>query len=145
MTMLAAGLYDWLLFLHIVAAMVWFGGLVALVAFGVWMVLDTDAWGFGQTWIWLALVLFGAAFLVDQERRAEQHEREPDPRLAEPPRVRVQHHPHAEGDERDQTAEPDHRCNDVQEEEPVVQAGGEHRHRRAVLPIRLRERTLLGD
>ena len=102
MTMLAAGLYDWLLFLHIVAAMVWFGGLVvlaafvaavvraaepdaiarfmrtlrrigplvlapapvALVGFGVWMVLDTDAWGFGQTWIWLALVLFGAAFLV---------------------------------------------------------------------------------
>jgi uncharacterized membrane protein len=98
----AAGLYDWLLFLHIVAAMVWFGGLivlgalatliaragdreaiarfvgtlrtigpvvlapapVALVGLGVWMVLDTDAWGFGQTWIWLALVLFGAAFLI---------------------------------------------------------------------------------
>lgn len=26
----AADLYDWLVFLHIIAAMVWFGGLVAL-------------------------------------------------------------------------------------------------------------------
>lgn len=97
-----ATLYDWLLFLHIVAAMVWVGGLVALnvlvlvvlrsgrsdevarfvsalrvvgpatlapamlgvVGFGVWLVLDSDAWSFGQTWVWLALVLFGVAFVV---------------------------------------------------------------------------------
>jgi uncharacterized membrane protein len=96
-----AVLYDWLLFLHIVAAMVWVGGLAALnvlvaivlrgggtdevarfvsalrvvgpatlapamlgvLAFGIWLVLDSDAWSFGQTWVWLALVLFGVAFV----------------------------------------------------------------------------------
>jgi hypothetical protein len=38
--------------------------MVAVVALGVWLVLDSDAWSFGQTWVWLALVLFGAAFFV---------------------------------------------------------------------------------
>jgi uncharacterized membrane protein len=99
---ITATLYDWLVFLHILAAMVWFGGLVvlsvfaslalrsgdqadvarfvgslrlvgplvlapamvAVVALGVWLVLDSDAWSFGQTWVWLALVLFGGAFVV---------------------------------------------------------------------------------
>ena len=99
---MAAKLYDWLMFLHVVAAMIWVGGLVALsvlvlqvlrsgeadavarfarslralgpmvlapatvavAGFGIWLVVDSDAWGFGQTWIWLALVLFGLAFLV---------------------------------------------------------------------------------
>ena len=99
---IVATLYDWLLFLHLVAAMVWVGGLVALnvlvvvvlggggtaevsrfvsalrvvgpatlapamlavVGFGVWLVLEGDAWSFDQTWIWLALVLFGVAFVV---------------------------------------------------------------------------------
>ena len=102
MPVVAASLYDWLLFVHIVAAMVWVGGLVALAAFGtyalrsgerdavarfvgslrvvgpfvlapasslvlaigIWMVIDSSAWGFGQTWIWLALVLLAAAALV---------------------------------------------------------------------------------
>jgi len=97
-----ATLYDWLLFLHVLAAMVWLGGLVTLTAFGIrtlrsgqpdavgrfvgslpvigpivlapaslsvvgfgiWLVLDTDAWDFGQTWVWLALVLFGGAFVI---------------------------------------------------------------------------------
>jgi uncharacterized membrane protein len=97
-----AALYDWLLFLHVVAAMVWVGGLVALTAFGahvlrsgereavarfigslrvigpfvlgpssslvvvfgIWLVVYSSAWGFGQTWIWLALVLLVAAVLV---------------------------------------------------------------------------------
>jgi uncharacterized membrane protein len=96
-----AALYEWLLFLHVLAAMVWVGGLVALVVFGnyvlrsgdpaavarfvgslrvvgpvmlmpaavlvlvlgVWMVLTGD-WSFGQTWVWLALVLLAAAVLV---------------------------------------------------------------------------------
>ena len=100
--MVAFSLYDWLLFLHIVAAMVWVGGLVALVAFGthalrsgdrdavarfvgslrvvgpfvlapasslvlafgIWLVIDSPAWGFGQTWIWLAVALVAAAVLV---------------------------------------------------------------------------------
>jgi uncharacterized membrane protein len=94
-------LYDWLLFLHILAAMVWLGSTVVLAAlathtlrsddpeairrfigslrvigpivlapaplllvgFGIWLVLDSDAWDFGQTWIQLALGLFVAAFL----------------------------------------------------------------------------------
>ena len=98
----AAALYDWLMFLHILAAMVWVGGLlavgvlatrvvrsgdrdaitsfvgnlrvigplvfapamVAVVGLGIWLVLDSDAWTFGQTWVWLALTLFAAAFLV---------------------------------------------------------------------------------
>jgi uncharacterized membrane protein len=97
-----AGLYDWLVFLHVLAAMVWVGGLTvltvlaalvvrsgeresvarfgaslrvvgplvllpamaAVVGFGIWMVLDSKAWALDQTWIWLALVLFGAAFAV---------------------------------------------------------------------------------
>jgi uncharacterized membrane protein len=93
--------YDLLMFLHVLAAMVWLGGLVGLAAFGsyalrkgapdsvarflassgvlgpilgpasllvlgfgVWMVIDSGAWNFGQTWIWLGLALLGAAFLV---------------------------------------------------------------------------------
>jgi uncharacterized membrane protein len=100
--LLAATLYDWLLFLHILAAMIWVGGLlaigllaaqvlrsserdvigrfvrnlgvigplvfapamIAVVGFGIWMVIDADEWDFGQTWIWLALSLFGVAFLI---------------------------------------------------------------------------------
>jgi len=98
----AATLYDWLMFPHILAAMVWVGGLlavgvlstrvlrsggrdaiagfvghlrvigpllfapamVAVLGLGIWLVLDTDTWHFSQTWIWLALALFAAAFLV---------------------------------------------------------------------------------
>jgi uncharacterized membrane protein len=102
MTVIAAELYDWLVLLHILAAMIWVGGIallgvyatlllrsgeqdpilrfvrslrvigplvlapatIGVVAFGVWLVLDSNAWSFEQTWIWLALGLFGAAFLV---------------------------------------------------------------------------------
>jgi uncharacterized membrane protein len=35
-----------------------------LVGFGIWMVVDSAAWDFGQTWPWLGLLLFGSAFLV---------------------------------------------------------------------------------
>jgi len=97
-----ASLNDWLMFLHVLAAMVWVGGLVALNAFGVlalragdrdavarfigsfravgpfvlmpaaiavlvfgvWMVLVDEAWTFEQTWIWLAVALLVAAVLV---------------------------------------------------------------------------------
>jgi uncharacterized membrane protein len=92
---------DWLLFLHILAAMLWVGGNVVLsvvatrilrsergavgrfvatlrvvgplvlapasmlvLVTGIWQVADDDAWGFGQTWVWLALVLLAAAFLI---------------------------------------------------------------------------------
>ena len=35
----------------------------ALVLLGIWMVVDSDAWDFGQLWIGLALALFAAAFV----------------------------------------------------------------------------------
>ena len=111
-----ATLYDWLLFGHIVAAMVWVGGglllgvlatqvvrggeaeavarfvgnlrrigplvlapsTIAVVGLGVWMVLDSAAWDFGQFWVVFALGLFAAAFVVGaahQSRAALQAER----------------------------------------------------------------------
>jgi uncharacterized membrane protein len=110
------GLYDWLLLLHVLAAMIWVGGGVALavlvtrvlrdpepgavarfignlrvigplvlapatlavVGFGVWLVLDSAAWGFGQFWVQLAVALFAAALLVGagyQSRTAIHAER----------------------------------------------------------------------
>jgi uncharacterized membrane protein len=99
---IASGLYDWLLFGHIVAAMVWVGGgvvlgatavqvardgepaavarfvgqmrvigprilapsTIAVLGLGVWMVLDSAAWDFGQLWVVMALGLFAAAFVI---------------------------------------------------------------------------------
>jgi uncharacterized membrane protein len=95
-------LYDWLLFLHVLAAMVWLGGgvmlavlaarvlrdpdpgavgrftgslrvlgplvlapaTVAVLGLGIGLVLETDAWDFGQLWVELGLGLFVAAFLI---------------------------------------------------------------------------------
>jgi uncharacterized membrane protein len=37
---------------------------VGVLLFGVWMVLDSAAWDFGQAWILIAIGLFVAAFLV---------------------------------------------------------------------------------
>jgi uncharacterized membrane protein len=39
-------------------------GTLAVAGFGIWLVADSDAWGFRQTWVWLGLVLLVAAFLV---------------------------------------------------------------------------------
>jgi uncharacterized membrane protein len=102
MSLFGAALYDWLLLLHILAAMTWVGGLVALnvlashvlrarepdavarfvgslpvigpvllapatvavLGFGIWLTIDGDAWGFGQTWVWLGLALFAGAVVV---------------------------------------------------------------------------------
>jgi uncharacterized membrane protein len=99
---LATSLYDWLLFLHILAAALWLGGLVvisllatlvlrsreaelagrfigslriigpavlgpsmlAVLAFGIWLVLDSDAWNFGQSWVIAGGGLFAAAFVT---------------------------------------------------------------------------------
>ena len=101
-TTLATGLYDWLLFAHILMAMVWLGGalllnvlaiqalrgadrdgvarfvtnlrvigprvfapsVVLLLGFGIWLVLESDAWDFEQSWIQIGLGLFVAAFLI---------------------------------------------------------------------------------
>ena len=97
-----ATLYQWLLLLHVLATMVWVGGLVALAVLaahvlrgndpdtvarfsanlrvvgpfalapasavalgtGIWMVVDSPAWGFGDTWIWIGIGAFAAAFGV---------------------------------------------------------------------------------
>jgi uncharacterized membrane protein len=99
---LATSLYDWLLFVHILAATVWLGGLVTisllatlvlrsqdadlvkrlldgmrlvgptvlglpmfvLLGFGIWMVIHSDAWNFGQGWVIAGLCLFAAAFVI---------------------------------------------------------------------------------
>jgi putative copper export protein len=37
---------------------------VGVLLFGVWMVLDSAAWDFGQAWILIAIGLFVVAFLV---------------------------------------------------------------------------------
>jgi hypothetical protein len=38
--------------------------MLGVVGFGIWLVLESDAWRFGQAWVWLALVLFAVAFVV---------------------------------------------------------------------------------
>jgi hypothetical protein len=50
--------------LRFVGPLVFAPATLAVVGFGIWLVLDSDAWDFGQTWVWLALVLFGTAFVV---------------------------------------------------------------------------------
>jgi uncharacterized membrane protein len=100
--MLATSLYDWLLFLHILAAAIWLGGLVvisllatlvrrswdselvrrftgairiigpavlapsmlAVLGFGIWMVIHSAAWNFGQGWVIAGLTLFAVALLI---------------------------------------------------------------------------------
>jgi uncharacterized membrane protein len=37
---------------------------LAVLVFGVWMVLENAAWNFGQLWVLIALGLFLAAFLI---------------------------------------------------------------------------------
>jgi uncharacterized membrane protein len=103
MTIIAAQtLYDWLLFLHVLAAMIWVGGgvvlaviaagvlrdpdagaiarftgslrlvgpltlapaTVAVLGLGIGLVVDSDAWDFGQRWVQFGLGLFTGAFLI---------------------------------------------------------------------------------
>ena len=113
---IVASLYQWLLFLHVLAAMAWVGGAILLgvlvtavlrtrqadaverfvrvlpvfgprvlapatigvVGLGVWLVLDSTAWDFGQFWVQLALALFAGAFVIGaahQSRAAIHAER----------------------------------------------------------------------
>jgi uncharacterized membrane protein len=36
----------------------------AVAGFGIWLVIDSDSWNSGQTWVWLGLALLTAAFLI---------------------------------------------------------------------------------
>jgi uncharacterized membrane protein len=38
--------------------------MLAVLVFGIWMVVDSDAWDFDQAWVWLAIVAFVVMFLV---------------------------------------------------------------------------------
>jgi hypothetical protein len=49
--------------LRIVGPAVLAPGPLVLLVTGIWSVTRSDAWAFGQTWVWLALVLLGAAFV----------------------------------------------------------------------------------
>jgi uncharacterized membrane protein len=102
MAVAAQTLYDWLVFLHVLAAMVWVGGgvllavtaarvlrdpdpgavarftgslrvlgplvlapaTIAVLGLGLALVLDSDAWDFGQLWVQLGLGAFAGAFLI---------------------------------------------------------------------------------
>jgi hypothetical protein len=48
--------------LRLIGPLVFAPAPLALLASGIWLVIRTDAWRFGDEWIWIALVLFGAAF-----------------------------------------------------------------------------------
>ena len=94
--------YDWIMFAHVLAAMIWLGGAVAVtvlggaalrsgktdsvggfiaslrivlplifgpaslatLGFGIWLVLDSDGWDFGQAWIICGIALLGVAILL---------------------------------------------------------------------------------
>jgi uncharacterized membrane protein len=114
--LVTATAYDWELFAHVLAGMVWLGAIVLLEAiairaltgddeaaagrlvgtlravgplllaplpvillgFGIWMVADSEAWDFGQTWVQVALALFAVAFAIGaahQSRTAMAAER----------------------------------------------------------------------
>ena len=50
--------------LRLIGPVVLAPAMLAVLGFGIWLVLDSETWSFEQTWVWLALILFGAAFLV---------------------------------------------------------------------------------
>ncbi len=50
--------------LRVIGPLVLAPATVALLGFGIWLVVNSAAWDFGQTWIRLALALFTGAFLV---------------------------------------------------------------------------------
>jgi uncharacterized membrane protein len=49
--------------LRTIGPIVFAPGPLLLLATGIWSVARSDEWDFGQTWVWLSLVLLGAAFI----------------------------------------------------------------------------------
>ena len=86
MTLATQTLYDWLLFLHVLGPAVLAPATIAVLGLGIGLVVDTDAWDFGQLWVQLGLGLFAAAFLIGAgfqsrsalaaERAAERDDRD---------------------------------------------------------------------
>jgi uncharacterized membrane protein len=98
----AATAYDWIMLVHVLAAMIWLGAaacltvlagaalrsgttdavsrftaslrivgsltvtpaILAVLGFGIWLVLDSGAWDFGQAWIICGIALLGVAILL---------------------------------------------------------------------------------
>jgi len=50
--------------LAVIGPLVLAPAMIAVLGLGIWLVLDSDTWDFGQTWIQLALGLFAAALLI---------------------------------------------------------------------------------
>ena len=50
--------------LAVIAPLIFAPAMIAVLGLGIWLVLDSDAWDFGQTWVELALALFAATFLI---------------------------------------------------------------------------------
>jgi uncharacterized membrane protein len=50
--------------LRIVGPTVLGPSMLGVLAFGVWLVVRSDAWNFGQTWVITGLSLFAATFLI---------------------------------------------------------------------------------
>jgi uncharacterized membrane protein len=50
--------------LRLVGPMVLAPALLAVLGFGVWLVIRSDAWDFGQAWVIAGLSLFAATFLI---------------------------------------------------------------------------------
>lgn len=60
--------------------------MVVVVGLGIWMVVQSDAWGFGQTWVLLALALFAAVFLIGAVFQELGSDRRQTSRQSERPR-----------------------------------------------------------
>lgn len=50
--------------LRVIGPLVFAPAPLVLLGTGIWSVSDSDAWDFGQTWVWLAIALVGVAFVV---------------------------------------------------------------------------------
>jgi uncharacterized membrane protein len=50
--------------LQFIGPLVFAPAIAGVLAFGIWMVEDSSAWNFSQTWLIVALALFAAAVLV---------------------------------------------------------------------------------
>src|SRR5262245_3337754 len=50
--------------LQFVGPLLFAPAMAGVLAFGIWLVVDSSAWSFSQTWLVIALALFAAAVLV---------------------------------------------------------------------------------